>query len=162
MNEMDNPSHQKEFLCPSAQPEMAYSQVLGVFGEDRGEPLLSYLNEHLPVTEEVLAMAGAAPPTQVFRFAAPCEEKKCIHFDGEDCQLATRIVQILSPVGEGLPPCIVRGSCRWYAQEGGAACVRCPQITTLNTNPNNEVKSAAGDQGRNSIRVKHKNEGAVS
>jgi len=106
--------------------------------------MLSYLNQHLPVTEETLALAGPAPPTRVFRFAASCEEKKCMHFDGRDCRLAVRIVQILPAVVERLPPCIVRASCRWHAQEGGAACLRCPQIVTLNTDPSEELKLAAG------------------
>ena len=61
-----------------------------------------------------------------------------------DCKLATRIVQILPAVVSGLPPCIVRASCRWYAQEGGAACLRCPQIVTLNQDPSEELKMAAG------------------
>ena|ERR1700685_4607713 len=146
MNETDQPSHRKPLLCPSAQPGMTNCQVLGVLGDDPEKPMLSYLNQHLPVTDEVLALAGAAPPMQVFRFAATCEEKKCMHFDGQDCKLATRIVRILPAVVGALPPCIVRANCRWYAQEGGAACMRCPQVITLNTNPTEELKVAAGYQ----------------
>jgi hypothetical protein len=131
-------------LCPSAQPEMAHCEVLGAFEEEHGKPRLAYLNQHVPLTADILALAGDAPPTQVFRFAAPCEEKKCMHFDGQDCKLATRIVQILPAVVSGLPPCIVRADCRWYAQEGGAVCMRCPQIVTLNHDPSEELKMAAG------------------
>jgi hypothetical protein len=142
MNPADPRAH--GLLCPSAQPEMAHCQVLGTFEEENGKPQLAYLNQHVPVSDQILALAGDAPPTKVFRFAAPCEEKKCMHFDGRDCKLATRIVQILPAVVNGLPPCIVRASCRWYAQEGGAACQRCPQIVTLNHDPSEELKMAAG------------------
>jgi len=94
--------------------------------------MLQYMNEHVPATEEVLAMAAPLKPTEVFRLAATCAEHKCPHFDGSDCQLATRIVQILPAVVDTLPPCIIRKDCRWYSQEGGAACRRCPEVTTVN------------------------------
>jgi hypothetical protein len=93
--------------------------------------MLQYLNQHLPATPEVLAMAAPLKPTEVFRLAATCAEHKCPHFDGADCQLAARIVQILPAVVDTLPPCIIRQDCRWYCQEGGAACQRCPEITTV-------------------------------
>jgi hypothetical protein len=143
---MNSPGCHEALLCPSAQPGMKNCQVLGVLEEARGKPMLSYLNQHVPVTHEVLAMAGEATPTQVFRFAATCEEAKCLHFDGCACKLASRIVQILPAVVGSLPPCIVRATCRWYSQEGGAACVRCPQIMTLNTDPSEELMLAAGYQ----------------
>src|SRR6185369_4144828 len=94
-------------------------------------PMLQYLNQHLPATPEVLAMAAPLKPTEVFRLAATCAEHKCPHFDGADCQLAARIVQILPAVVDTLPPCIIRQDCRWYWQEGGGACQRCPEITTV-------------------------------
>lgn len=133
-------------LCPSAQPEMANCQVLGVMTETGEGTRLAYLNQRLDVTEEVLAMAAPAKPTQVFRFAATCEESKCTHFDGRDCQLAKRIVQIMPAVVTALPPCLVRANCRWYAQEGGNACLRCPQVSTLNTDPPDLLKVVAGPQ----------------
>jgi len=119
-------------LCPSAQPGMEHCRVLGVVQRDGPAPMLQYLDQHLPATAEVLAMAAPLKPTEVFRLAATCAEHKCPHFDGTDCQLATRIVQILPPVVDALPPCIIRQECRWYSQEGRAACQRCPEITTVN------------------------------
>src|SRR3984957_15248182 len=119
-------------LCPSAQPGMDQCQVLGVVQHDQKRPTLHYLDHHLPATPDVLAMAAPLKPTEVFRLAATCAEHKCPHFDGTDCQLATRIVQILPAVVNTLPPCIIRQDCRWYSQEGGAACQRCPEITTVN------------------------------
>jgi hypothetical protein len=128
---------------------MKNCQVLGVLENDGGKPMLSYLNQHVPTTHEILALAGEATPTQVFRFAATCEESKCLHFDGCECKLASRIVQILPAVVGSLPPCVIRATCRWYAQEGGAACMRCPQIMTLNTSPSEELMLAAGYQPLN-------------
>jgi hypothetical protein len=54
------------------------------------------------------------------------------HFDGANCGLATRIVSILPAVVEQLPDCQIRSDCRWFRQEGAAACRRCPQISTVN------------------------------
>jgi hypothetical protein len=119
-------------LCPSAQPGMEQCRVLGVVQRDGPSPILQYLDQHLPATAEVLAMAAPLKPTEVFRLAATCAEHRCPHFDGADCQLATRIVQILPAVVDTLPPCIIRQDCRWYSQEGRAACRRCPEITTVN------------------------------
>jgi len=111
---------------------MDQCRVLGVVQRDGTAPMLQYLSERVPATEEVLAMAAPLKPTEVFRLAATCAEHKCPHFDGADCRLATRIVQILPAVVDTLPPCIIRKECRWYSQEGGAACRRCPEVTTVN------------------------------
>jgi len=130
-------------LCPSAQPEMKECRVLGVVGGTAERPELAYLNQLLPVTEELLRMAAPVKPTEVFRFAARCEEKACRHFDGASCRLATRIVQILPAVTPGLPACIIRPTCRWYQQEGNAACLRCPQVVTQTYEASDDFRRAA-------------------
>src|SRR5579863_4415926 len=118
-------------LCPSAQPGMDNCRVLGVVQQDGPDPRIVYLNELLPATDAVLGLAAPLKPTEVFRLAATCAEHKCPHFDGADCRLATRVATMLPPVVDSLPACVIRKECRWYSQEGRAACMRCPQITTL-------------------------------
>jgi hypothetical protein len=114
--------------CPSAQPGMEECCVLGVVQRDGPTPMLQYLDHRLPATPEVLAMAAPLKPTEVFRLAATCAEHKCPHFDWADCQLATRIVQILPAVVDTLPPCIIRQDCRWYSQEGGTLVGAVPRL----------------------------------
>jgi hypothetical protein len=138
-----NSSNDKSLLCPSAQPDMEEARVLGVVGGTPEAPALAYLNERLGVSEELLASTAPVKPTQVFRFAARCQEKACCHFDGKNCNLATRIVQILPIVAEALPACLIRPECRWYQQEGKAACMRCPQVVTETYNPPEEYQRAA-------------------
>lgn len=116
-------------LCPSAQPDMSGCRVLGVRTATPDGPRIAYLHETVAATSEVLAPAGTAV-NQVLRLAAPCEERRCAHFDGTDCRLAERIVTLLPPVIERLPACTIRSECRWYRQEGRAACLRCPQVIT--------------------------------
>jgi len=130
-------------LCPSAQPEMKASRVIGLMEGTPEAPRLSYLDEPQPVTPELLALAAPLNPPEVFRFAAVCEESRCVHFDGTDCKLATRIVNILPAVTERLPACRIRPECRWYQQEGKAACLRCPQVVTQDFSPTELVAAAA-------------------
>lgn len=130
-------------LCPSAQPEMEGSRVLGVVGGTAAAPEISYLNQMLPVSADVLALTGSVPPTRLLRFSAPCQEQKCCHFDGAHCRLVTRIVQILPAVVDSLPACLIRSTCRWFEQEGRAACLRCPQIVTQVNEPDARTRLAA-------------------
>ena len=132
----------KNLMCPSAPAEIKGSRVLGVAGGTLEAPEVSYLNEFLPVNDEVLALAGPVP-TRVLRFAAPCQESKCCHFDGAKCNLVTRIVQILPVVVDALPACLIRSTCRWYEQEGREACQRCPQIITRVDEPSERMRLAA-------------------
>ncbi|MBG1267514.1 nitrogen fixation protein [Nostoc sp. WHI] len=125
----------KTTLCPSARPESVDSVVFGVIGGTVTKPHVAYLKHPQPVTDELIAKASPITPAEIFRTAAPCATKACQHFDGQDCRLATRIVEKLPVVAEELPPCSIRRDCRWWQQEGKAACMRCPQVITDNYNP---------------------------
>jgi hypothetical protein len=132
-----------QVMCPSAQPGMKEPRLIGVVTFDEGAPRVAYLNESVPLTGELLESARPAEPREVFRIAAHCEELRCTHFDGVRCKLATRIVQILPAVVDALPACLIRASCRWYLQEGKAACLRCPQVVTQPVEPSAEYEQAA-------------------
>jgi len=131
-------------LCPSAQPGMDRCSILGVVEQDGSTPMLAYLNQQVPATPEALAMAAPLKPTEVFRLSATCAEHKCPHFDGADCRLATRVVQLMPAVVDALPPCLIRKECRWYSQEGAAACMRCPGITTVSYDLSPTVQAVSG------------------
>ncbi len=131
-------------LCPSAQPGMDNCNVLGVVQNDGPKPMVLYLNKPLPATPDVLAMAAPLKPTEVFRLSGTCAEHACPHFDGADCQLATRVARMLPAVVDALPPCIIRKDCRWFSQEGGAACLRCPEVTTVTYDTSPEMQAVSG------------------
>jgi hypothetical protein len=131
-------------LCPSAQPGMDNCGVLGVVQQDGPTPRIVYLNELLPATEQILSLAAPLKPTEIYRLSATCAEHKCPHFDGADCMLATRIVNILPAAVDALPPCTIRKDCRWYSQEGGAACRRCPEITTVSYDLSATTREVSG------------------
>jgi hypothetical protein len=132
------------FMCPSAQPEMANSVIFGVVRGTAEKPRLAYLVEPQPVTRELLLLTTPVKPTEVFRIAAPCAGDACRHFDGTNCQLARRIVNLVPAVVATLPPCHIRPNCRWWQQEGRAACVRCPQIVTESEQRDKLLVEASG------------------
>ena len=131
-------------LCPSAQPGMHDCQILGVVLRDEPSPMLAYLERPMPATPDVLAMAAPLKPTEVFRLAATCAEGACPHFDGADCRLATRVARLMPARVDILPPCRIRRQCRWYSQEGGEACKRCPEITTVTYDLSPTVQHISG------------------
>jgi hypothetical protein len=117
-------------LCPSAPPRAEDGFAFGVVGGTTSAPRVGYLTSTLPVTPELLEATAPARPTEVLRFAAPCAAAACRHFDGTDCTLAARVVQLLPLVAGELPACVIRSSCRWWHQEGKSACMRCPGVVT--------------------------------
>lgn len=129
-------------LCPSAQPSMRNSAVFGIVTGTVEQPEVNYLAEPQPVSEELLTLSQPVAPTEVFRFAAACANTGCQHFNGSQCRLAERIVQNLPPVTENLPLCPIRANCRWWQQEGKAACLRCPQIATEVFSPSEQLYQA--------------------
>ncbi len=140
---MEDSTAERTTLCPSARPESVDGIVFGVVGGTATAPRIAYLKQPLPVTEELLAKASPVTPGEIFRTAASCAELGCQHFNGKDCRLAMRIVEKLPAVMEELPPCSIRRNCRWWQQEGKAACRRCPQIVTDNYSPSEKLRQAA-------------------
>jgi hypothetical protein len=130
-------------LCPSAQPEMAGVVAFGVVQGTPEQPHLVQIEKPVAVTADLLQLAGPVKPTQVFRFAAPCAGGACKHFDGRDCALVQRVVQILPAVSEDIPRCTIRADCQWWRQEGKAACLRCPQVVTEACNYSDDYARAA-------------------
>jgi hypothetical protein len=123
-------------LCPSSQPDTDNAMVFGVVEGTIEKPHVAYLERSQPVKEAIQQPTSIKPtdlkPTEMMRIASSCQEKKCLHFDGQDCRLATRIVEQLLTVTDTLPACQIRSQCRWWQQEGKSACLRCPQIVTEN------------------------------
>lgn len=130
--------------CPSAGPDVEGSIVLGIIEGTEDEPQVAYFEEPQPVTSELRALSGPLEPTEVFRFSAPCAEHSCKHFDGNKCQLARRVSEMLLPVVDILPTCRIRPTCRWWLQVGKDACLRCPQIITEISYPTEEQRRVAG------------------
>jgi hypothetical protein len=133
---------QRHELCPSAQPDQEGAVAFGIVGGTAEEPRVGYLEERLPVTPELLELAKPVRPTEVFRFGAPCAEGGCQHFDGAACKLGGKLAA-LPAVVDKLPPCRLRPDCRWFHEQGGAACLRCPMVVTTHYVPAADLREAA-------------------
>jgi hypothetical protein len=116
--------------------------IIGVVEGTAQQPRLAHLVRPLPVTDEVLALVAPVSPLAVFRTAAPCATSACLHFAAGRCRLAARIVDELPDAVDGLPVCRIRPDCRWWRQEGKAACLRCPAIATEVANPTDQLRHA--------------------
>lgn len=120
-----------DLSCPSAQPDMADARVIGVLSGTSEAPRVAYLKDEARIDPANLPDLGPLEQTQVFRFAARCEETHCAQFREGRCSLGARIVAGLDPVVDALPSCLIRATCRWHAEQGREACLRCPQVVTL-------------------------------
>lgn len=137
--------------CPSGQPDMEDARVFGIVSGTASEPRVAYLAHDVAVDDDVVGMLGGVKPTEVFRYSAKCEEHRCGHFDGTNCTLAARLKATLRPVVDRLPPCTVRATCRWYAEQGSEICLRCPQVVTLNVGSGDDVLREAATPPRVTI-----------
>lgn len=123
-------SRRNLFTCPSAQPDQPEAVILGVVRDEVGAARVETLSLTLPLHPLIDLIPGNVRPTEVLRFSAPCAGQSCAHFADGNCELARRVVSLLPPVTERLRSCAIRPTCRWWKQEGVAACLRCPQVIT--------------------------------
>lgn len=129
--------------CPSAQPDMDEALLFGVLTETPEGSVVGYLDRPVAASEWAKKTAGTLDPTEVFRFAAPCAEDKCMHFNGSECSLAERITQVPVAIRLRVPKCAIRPRCRWWRERGVEACRRCPVIITRDYRPTAAIADAS-------------------
>jgi hypothetical protein len=118
---------------PKTCPSSACGQGVLLLGVMTSRGKLAYLQPPVPVDAEFAAREAArGRPEQRYRFAAPCLEGGCPQWTGRRCavaDMAAGLVDLGLPASPAsLPACGIRHSCRWYAQNGPAACAACPLI----------------------------------
>ncbi|MET8832732.1 hypothetical protein ABZV78_02270 [Micromonospora sp. NPDC004540] len=85
-----------------------------------------------------VALAAArdsdAPVESRFRLAGPCVTSSCGFWTGEHCGLGARMAASYAETAElgqeQLPKCAIRRTCRWFAEQGPAACPACSHVVT--------------------------------
>jgi hypothetical protein len=114
-------------MCPSSRCEPGAS-LIAILDEGR----LAHITPALPVNEAFVASAREhGSPEARMRFASPCLKAGCAQWTGSSCGIIEQVVAAeIGPSGGRLPRCAIRPSCRWYAQEGAAACRACPLVVT--------------------------------
>ena len=119
------------FDCPSAQPDMEGARPFGVISGTPKETRIAFFKKSALDAFDWRGQFGTSDATRLFRFGARCDESKCGHFDGSRCKLGARVKAGLQPVVDALPSCLIRPRCRWFAEQGGDVCLRCPQVVTM-------------------------------
>ncbi|MBM0236503.1 hypothetical protein JNW88_03840 [Micromonospora sp. ATA32] len=95
---------------------------------------VAYVTPQLPA-EVALAAAGTDRPVESqYRLAGPCVTSSCGFWTGEHCglgeRLATSYQEAVGPAETELPRCAIRRTCRWFAEQGAAACAACSHVVT--------------------------------
>jgi hypothetical protein len=118
--------------CPSARAEPG-ALLLGVIGATgRMKPLRTAMTVDAGFIAK--ARENGAPEARM-RFANACVKGACAQWTGQHCGVIERVLGHLGlpPAPDALPPCLIRATCRWFAERGGAACGVCDQVVTDNS-----------------------------
>lgn len=156
--------NKKQLACPSAPADAEDARVFGVIGGTVAEPRLAYLAKDVAVTDEMLVTPEGISPTRIFRFTGGCVEGRCQQFSNGVCSLGKNIDRMLSPVVDQIPACTIRGSCRWYAENGPNICLKCPQVVTTLSIDDDALRSVVASSGiddGSDVPAPHEHEQAV-
>ncbi|MBV9931619.1 MAG: nitrogen fixation protein [Alphaproteobacteria bacterium] len=133
--------------CPSADPDWDDARLLGVVLGTAEEPQTWFTGVR-PVDPAMLAAAAPAAPAEVFRFTARCREGACAQFVGGRCRVGEAVAAHLPPAeAQALPQCGLRPACRWWHEQGPAACRRCPAVVTQDSLVRGAYTEALRGQG---------------
>jgi len=97
--------------------------------------LVAYLGEPIKIDADFVAEARMRQsPERRFRFSAKCQEGACQQWTGTRCGVIDKMLEQLGEIDETtLPKCGIRGYCRWFRQNGVAACHACRLVVTDTT-----------------------------
>jgi hypothetical protein len=123
----------KTLLCPSAPADIA-SILLGVIKPDGS---VAFLPEQIEVSREFLEVAAKGRTLESrFRFSTTCRAGACKQWANDECSLPARLANTPTQASAArgretyIPKCSIRDQCRWFDQEGLAACRICPLVIT--------------------------------
>jgi hypothetical protein len=125
-------SDKSEKTCPSA-PLSEGATLIGALG---GDGHVHHFKTPMVADADFVAKAKAKGGAERhLRFASKCETSGCKQWTGTKCGIIESVLEDLAvpnapPVAEELPPCVIRGSCRWFAQRAEAACRACHLVVT--------------------------------
>jgi hypothetical protein len=118
-------------LCPSSRCEEG-ALLLGIVQRDG---TVAFTPDALRVDAAFVAAAhrGRKPEAR-FRFASPCQRRRCVQWNGERCGVVDAVLRGVADAGMEVsgsqPACSIRAQCRWFDQSGIEACLVCPLVIT--------------------------------
>jgi len=125
----------ENLLCPAAPPHWPDAKVWAIAAGTKDDPQIVPLPPEPWPPEWAAEALSVATPRELFRICGTCI--KCKQYwdptqagaqgDGA-CTLVQRVIANFPE--KPLQWCPIRSVCRWWAQEGAAACSVCPGIVT--------------------------------
>jgi len=118
-----------ERTCPSTSAPRA-TVFLGMI-TPHGR--VAYVTPAIPAQVVLDGLDSADPVESRYRFAGPCVTSSCGFWTGDHCGLGKKLVESYAQTGEPaveLPKCAIRRTCRWFAEQGAAACSPCSYVVT--------------------------------
>lgn len=120
-----------DLSCPSARAEVG----AGLIGIVQSDGKIGLLGEVWPVSSQFLNNGGNenGPLEARFRFTGPCQQSQCAQWSSGRCSIADKAADLAARAqfhGVSLPDCAIRGSCRWFRQNGPISCHGCEWIVT--------------------------------
>ncbi len=118
--------------CPSA-PLSEGATLIGALGADGH--VHHFKTPMIADADFVTKAEAKGGAERHLRFASKCETSGCKQWTGTKCGIIESVLEDLKapdapPVADDLPPCVIRASCRWFAQRGEAACRACHLVVT--------------------------------
>ncbi|MEU3452923.1 hypothetical protein ABZ671_04880 [Micromonospora sp. NPDC006766] len=121
-----------ERMCPST-PVANATVFLGMI-TPAGR--VAYVTPSTPADVALAAVDADsdAPIESRYRLAGPCVTSSCGFWTGDHCGLGARLTEsyreAVDPAEVELPKCAIRRTCRWFAEQGPAACPACSHVVT--------------------------------
>ncbi len=131
---------QSPMFTPSAQrpespgsdiqcPNTSVDDATGAFGRQDDDGNVKFFDRVLPLPDSVRPTLIARGALQSIRLTGPCLRGECLNFRGGICLLGKLVSDLADDGDDCLPACPIRAKCRWFDENGAAACQTCPQIT---------------------------------
>lgn len=117
------PAEDASATCPSGLCA-AGNLLIGIV---QGNGVVAPVTPALEVDDSFVQRAigsSVHPPEARFRFAGHCVTTSCEQWTGTRCAVGDKAVR-LQPSRQALAPCSIRATCRWWKQNGSAACAAC-------------------------------------
>jgi hypothetical protein len=119
-----------ERMCPSTSAGHA-TVFLGMI-TPAGR--VAYVTPTVPAGTVLDTLDSTESAESRYRFAGPCVTSSCGFWSGDHCGLGAKLAEsyreTAGPGQNELPKCAIRRTCRWFAEQGAAACSPCSYVVT--------------------------------
>ena len=129
---LTNEESHRELLCPSSE----CSETNRLLGYVRPDGRVERFPEPVAIDRATARAAAHDAALRLrLRFVGPCAQGGCRNWGEGKCKVAALAVAAASDVGileksKKVRPCSIRSECRWFYEQGPAACKACEYVVT--------------------------------